>query len=86
MSRQGSRDEVEFVRSKEVRPKGSRERWNWREAMIDVHVKVATVSGLSEDECLDIVRLKNAQILCRVQCHCKHQAETRQAIRRTEET
>jgi hypothetical protein len=50
---QGSREEVEFARSDDVRAKGSRERWHWREAMVDVHVKLVTVSEMSEDECPD---------------------------------
>jgi hypothetical protein len=54
---QGSREEVEFARSDDVRAKGSRERWHWREAMVDVHVKLVTVSEMSEDECPDGGRL-----------------------------
>jgi hypothetical protein len=61
VKRQGSREEVEFARSDEVRVKGSRERWHWREAMIVVHVKVVTMSGMSDDECRDVGRLRQAR-------------------------
>jgi hypothetical protein len=55
---QGSREEIEFARRDEVRTKGSRERWHWCEAMIDVHVKLVTASEMGEDECRDRGRLR----------------------------
>jgi hypothetical protein len=61
VKREGSREEVEFARSDEVRAKGSRERWHGRETMIVVHVKLVTMSGMSEDECRDAGRLRQAR-------------------------
>jgi uncharacterized beta-barrel protein YwiB (DUF1934 family) len=61
VKRKGSRQEVEFSQSGEIRAKGSREKKHWREAMIDIRVKVVTVSNVSEDECRDGERLRQAR-------------------------
>jgi hypothetical protein len=61
VKRQDLREEVEFARNDEVRAKGSRERWHRRKAMIDVHVRVVTVSGTSEKECRDGAKLRQAR-------------------------